>query len=73
MAVSISGWSRLVEAGFPFQIDRLYGYESSTKKDIWLHMTSQSSNTQMEFKDRYEAMMGEFAEQVRLSWQSLLS
>lgn len=55
------------------QIDRLYGYESSTKKDIWLHMTSQSSNTQMEFKDRYEAVVGEFAEQVSLSSQSLLS
>jgi len=46
------------------QIDRLYGYESNPRKDIWRHMIAQPVNTQMEFKDRYDAIVGEFAEQV---------
>ncbi|KAH7698194.1 Elongation factor, partial [Aphelenchoides avenae] len=45
------------------KIDRLYNYESNPRKDIWQHLKSQPQNTQMEFKERYENIITEFAEQ----------
>ncbi|EPB76117.1 putative translation initiation factor aIF-2 [Ancylostoma ceylanicum] len=46
------------------KIDRLYGYESNPRKDVYQHLKSQPQNTQLEFKERYEKIVGEFAEQV---------
>ncbi|ETN80796.1 putative translation initiation factor aIF-2 [Necator americanus] len=46
------------------KIDRLYGYESNPRKDVYQHMKSQPQNTQLEFKERYEKIVGEFAEQA---------
>ena len=45
------------------QVDRLYGYESNPQKDIYQHLKAQGSNTQFEFKERYEKIVVEFAEQ----------
>uniref|UniRef100_A0A914CAC0 Eukaryotic translation initiation factor 5B n=1 Tax=Acrobeloides nanus TaxID=290746 RepID=A0A914CAC0_9BILA len=45
------------------KIDRLYNYESNPRKDIWQHLKSQPNNTQLEFKERYEKVVAEFAEQ----------
>uniref|UniRef100_A0AC35UA00 Tr-type G domain-containing protein n=1 Tax=Rhabditophanes sp. KR3021 TaxID=114890 RepID=A0AC35UA00_9BILA len=45
------------------KIDRLYGYESNPKKDIWKHLETQPQNTQLEFRDRFNKVFGEFAEQ----------
>ncbi|KAK5965962.1 Eukaryotic translation initiation factor 5B, partial [Trichostrongylus colubriformis] len=55
------------------KIDRLYGYESNPRKDVYQHLKSQPQNTQLEFKERYEKIVGEFAEQalnVCLSYQN---
>ncbi|EYB95003.1 hypothetical protein Y032_0165g53 [Ancylostoma ceylanicum] len=46
------------------KIDRLYGYESNPRKDVYQHLKSQPQNTQLEFKERYEKIVGEFAEQA---------
>jgi translation initiation factor 5B len=45
------------------KVDRLYGYESNPQKDIYQHLKSQNNNTQLEFKERYEQIVVEFAEQ----------
>uniref|UniRef100_A0A914QHM2 Eukaryotic translation initiation factor 5B n=1 Tax=Panagrolaimus davidi TaxID=227884 RepID=A0A914QHM2_9BILA len=45
------------------KVDRLYGYESNPQKDIYQHLKSQNMNTQLEFKERYEKIVVEFAEQ----------
>uniref|UniRef100_A0A1I7XD64 Eukaryotic translation initiation factor 5B n=1 Tax=Heterorhabditis bacteriophora TaxID=37862 RepID=A0A1I7XD64_HETBA len=45
------------------KIDRLYGYETNPRKDVYQHLRSQPQNTQLEFKERYEKIVGEFAEQ----------
>ncbi|PIO76205.1 putative translation initiation factor aIF-2 [Teladorsagia circumcincta] len=55
------------------KIDRLYGYESNPRKDVYQHLKSQPQNTQLEFKERYDKIVGEFAEQalnVCLSYQN---
>ncbi|RCN27107.1 elongation factor Tu GTP binding domain protein, partial [Ancylostoma caninum] len=49
---------------FNTKIDRLYGYESNPRKDVYQHLKSQPQNTQLEFKERYEKIVGEFAEQA---------
>uniref|UniRef100_A0A0N4ZXB6 Eukaryotic translation initiation factor 5B n=1 Tax=Parastrongyloides trichosuri TaxID=131310 RepID=A0A0N4ZXB6_PARTI len=58
----------LVKRNTPFvvalnKIDRLYGYESNPRRDIWEHLESQPRNTQLEFKERYESVFAQFAEQ----------
>uniref|UniRef100_A0A914I606 Eukaryotic translation initiation factor 5B n=1 Tax=Globodera rostochiensis TaxID=31243 RepID=A0A914I606_GLORO len=45
------------------KVDRLYGYESNPRKDIWQHLKAQPSNTQLEFKERFDRIVGEFSEQ----------
>ncbi|KAI1721426.1 elongation factor tu GTP binding domain-containing protein [Ditylenchus destructor] len=45
------------------KVDRLYNYESNPRKDIWQHLKAQPQNTQMEFKERFNKIVGEFAEQ----------
>lgn len=45
-------------------MDRLYGYESNPRKDIWQHLKAQPTNTQLEFKERFDKIVGEFSEQV---------
>ncbi|CAD5214043.1 unnamed protein product [Bursaphelenchus okinawaensis] len=45
------------------KVDRLYGYESNPRKDIWQHLKSQAQNVQLEFKERFEKIVVEFAEQ----------
>uniref|UniRef100_A0A915CNP4 Eukaryotic translation initiation factor 5B n=1 Tax=Ditylenchus dipsaci TaxID=166011 RepID=A0A915CNP4_9BILA len=45
------------------KVDRLYNYESNPRKDIWQHLKAQPQNTQLEFKERYNKIVGEFAEQ----------
>ncbi|CEF64613.1 Eukaryotic translation initiation factor 5B [Strongyloides ratti] len=45
------------------KIDRLYGYESNPRRDIWEHLDSQPSNTQLEFKERFQSIFAQFAEQ----------
>lgn len=47
-------------------MDRLYGYESNPRKDIYQHLKTQSNNVQLEFKERFNKIVGEFAEQVFL-------
>jgi len=47
-----------------FQVDRLYKYESNPRKDIWQHMNTQPTNTQLEFRERFNKLVGEFSEQV---------
>uniref|UniRef100_A0A1I7YD20 Eukaryotic translation initiation factor 5B n=1 Tax=Steinernema glaseri TaxID=37863 RepID=A0A1I7YD20_9BILA len=49
------------------KIDRLYGYESNPRKDIWQHLKSQPHNTQMEFKERYDNLVAQFAAEVGLN------
>ncbi|KAJ1370451.1 hypothetical protein KIN20_032175 [Parelaphostrongylus tenuis] len=46
------------------KIDRLYGYESNPRKDVYQHLKSQPQNTQLEFKERYQKIVGEFSEQA---------
>uniref|UniRef100_A0A0N5C472 Eukaryotic translation initiation factor 5B n=1 Tax=Strongyloides papillosus TaxID=174720 RepID=A0A0N5C472_STREA len=58
----------LVKRNTPFvvalnKIDRLYGYESNPRRDIWEHLESQPSNTQLEFKERFQNIFAQFAEQ----------
>ncbi|KAK0417341.1 hypothetical protein QR680_012953 [Steinernema hermaphroditum] len=48
-------------------IDRLYGYESNPRKDIWQHLKSQPQNTQLEFKERYDNIVAQFASEVGLN------
>ena len=45
------------------KVDRLYNYESNPRKDIWQHLKAQPNNTQLEFKERFDKIMGEFSEQ----------
>ncbi|GMS87839.1 hypothetical protein PENTCL1PPCAC_10014, partial [Pristionchus entomophagus] len=45
------------------KIDRLYGYESNPRKDVYAHLKSQSESTQNEFKRQYNLIVGQFAEQ----------
>ncbi|CAI4229082.1 unnamed protein product [Auanema sp. JU1783] len=45
------------------KIDRLYGYESNPRKDVYQHLKSQTHNTQMEFKDKCNQVIAQFAEQ----------
>lgn len=42
----------------------MYNYESNPRKDIWQLLKSQPQNTQLEFKERYQKVVTEFAEQV---------
>ncbi|KAK0417342.1 hypothetical protein QR680_012953 [Steinernema hermaphroditum] len=49
------------------KIDRLYGYESNPRKDIWQHLKSQPQNTQLEFKERYDNIVAQFASEVGLN------
>ncbi|CAJ0581117.1 unnamed protein product, partial [Mesorhabditis spiculigera] len=58
----------LVKRKTPFvvalnKIDRLHQYESSPKKDVYVHLKSQASNVQLEFKKRYDEVVVQFAEQ----------
>ena len=46
------------------QIDRLYNYESNPRKDVYAHLSTQPQNTKLEFKERYQKIVVEFAEQV---------
>ncbi|KAI6235010.1 Eukaryotic translation initiation factor 5B [Aphelenchoides besseyi] len=45
------------------KIDRLYGYESNPRKDIWQHLRAQPQNTQAEFKQRWDSTVLQFSEQ----------
>ncbi|VDP30834.1 unnamed protein product, partial [Heligmosomoides polygyrus] len=75
---TIESLKLLLKRNTPFvialnKIDRLYGYESNPRKDVYQHMKSQPQNTQLEFKERYDKIVGEFAEQavnVCLSYQN---
>uniref|UniRef100_W6NDH0 Eukaryotic translation initiation factor 5B n=1 Tax=Haemonchus contortus TaxID=6289 RepID=W6NDH0_HAECO len=75
---TIESLKLLVKRKTPFvvalnKIDRLYGYESNPRKDVYQHLKSQPQNTQLEFKERYDKIVGEFAEQalnVCLSYQN---
>ncbi len=49
---------------FVFQIDRLYGWESNPRKDIRQLLKSQATSPQLEFKERLQKTVAEFAEQV---------
>ncbi|CAD5220225.1 unnamed protein product [Bursaphelenchus xylophilus] len=65
---TIESLKLLLKRATPFvialnKIDRLYDYQSNPRKDIWQHLRSQPQNTQLEFKERYEKVMVEFAEQ----------
>uniref|UniRef100_A0A0K0E7M5 Eukaryotic translation initiation factor 5B n=1 Tax=Strongyloides stercoralis TaxID=6248 RepID=A0A0K0E7M5_STRER len=58
----------LIKGKTPFvvalnKIDRLYGYESNPRRDIWEHIDSQPLNTQLEFKERFQNVFAQFAEQ----------
>uniref|UniRef100_A0A7E4UU96 Eukaryotic translation initiation factor 5B n=1 Tax=Panagrellus redivivus TaxID=6233 RepID=A0A7E4UU96_PANRE len=64
---TIESLKLLLKRGTPFvvalnKVDRLYGYESNPQKDIYQHLKAQSSNVQLEFKERYEKIVTEFAE-----------
>ncbi|VDL66625.1 unnamed protein product [Nippostrongylus brasiliensis] len=66
---TIESLKLLLKRNTPFvvalnKIDRLYGYESNPRKDVYQHLKSQPTNTQLEFKERYEKIVGEFAEQA---------
>lgn len=45
------------------KVDRLYGYESNPRKDIYQHLKSQTTSVQHEFKERWEKTFAEFSEQ----------
>ncbi|CAI5445568.1 unnamed protein product [Caenorhabditis angaria] len=45
------------------KIDRLYEYESNPRKDVYELLKSQKPRVQQEFKERYEKIVVEFAEQ----------
>ncbi|EGT44666.1 hypothetical protein CAEBREN_04552 [Caenorhabditis brenneri] len=45
------------------KIDRLYEYESNPRKDVYELLKSQKTRVQAEFKERYEKIVVEFAEQ----------
>lgn len=45
------------------KVDRLYGYESNPRKDIYLHLKAQTTAVQLEFKERWEKIFAEFSEQ----------
>ncbi|KAI6239049.1 Eukaryotic translation initiation factor 5B [Aphelenchoides fujianensis] len=45
------------------KVDRLYGYESNPRKDIWQHLRAQPQNTQLEFKKRWDETVLQFNEQ----------
>ncbi|PAV91845.1 hypothetical protein WR25_15603 [Diploscapter pachys] len=67
-AQTIESLKLLLKGGSPFvialnKIDRLYNYTSNPRKDIYEHLKSQPQNTQLEFKERYEKIVTEFAEQ----------
>lgn len=47
-----------------FKVDRLYQYESNPRKDIYQHLKTQPTNTQLEYKERLNKIIGEFSEQV---------
>lgn len=76
---TIESLKMLIKRQTPFvvalnKIDRLYGYESNPRRDVYQHLKSQPNNTQLEFKERYNKIVGEFAEQsinVALSNQNM--
>jgi len=45
------------------KVDRLYEYSSNPRKDIWQHLKAQPKNTQTEFEQRWNGIVGEFSEQ----------
>ncbi|CAJ0942396.1 unnamed protein product, partial [Mesorhabditis belari] len=58
----------LVKRHTPFvvalnKIDRLHMYESSPRKDVYVHLGTQANNVKLEFKKRYEEVVVQFAEQ----------
>jgi translation initiation factor 5B len=66
---TIESLKLLLKRGTPFvvalnKVDRLYNYESNPRKDIWQHLKAQPTNTQLEFRERFEKIVGEFSEQV---------
>uniref|UniRef100_A0A915MXZ5 Eukaryotic translation initiation factor 5B n=1 Tax=Meloidogyne javanica TaxID=6303 RepID=A0A915MXZ5_MELJA len=65
---TIESLKLLIKRKTPFvvalnKVDRLYKYESNPRKDIWQHMNTQPSNTQLEFRERFNKLVGEFSEQ----------
>ncbi|KAE9550492.1 hypothetical protein FO519_006294 [Halicephalobus sp. NKZ332] len=65
---TIESLKLLVKRATPFvialnKVDRLYGYESNPQKDIYQNLKLQPQNTQLEFQERYEKIVTEFAEQ----------
>ncbi|KAL3093232.1 hypothetical protein niasHT_022682 [Heterodera trifolii] len=66
---TIESLKLLIKRQTPFvvalnKVDRLYGYESNPRKDIWQHLKSQPTNAQLEFKERFDKIVGEFSEQA---------
>lgn len=58
----------LVKRKTPFvvalnKVDRLYGYESSPRKDIYQLLKAQTISVQLEFKERWDKIFAEFSEQ----------
>ncbi|CAK5085656.1 unnamed protein product [Meloidogyne enterolobii] len=65
---TIESLKLLIKRKTPFvvalnKVDRLYKYESNPRKDIWQHMNTQPTNTQLEFRERFNKLIGEFSEQ----------
>ena len=65
---TIESLKLLIKRGTPFvialnKVDRLYGYESNPQKDIYQNLKLQPQNTQLEFKERKDKIITEFAEQ----------
>lgn len=65
---TIESLKLLIKRKTPFvvalnKVDRLYKYESNPRKDIWQHMNTQPTNTQLEFRERFNKLVGEFSEQ----------
>lgn len=65
---TIESLKLLIKRKTPFvvalnKVDRLYNYESNPRKDIWQHMNTQPTNTQLEFRERFNKLVGEFSEQ----------
>ncbi|CAI2349615.1 unnamed protein product [Caenorhabditis sp. 36 PRJEB53466] len=65
---TIESLKLLVKGKTPFvialnKIDRLYGYESNPRKDVYEHLKTQPARVQAEFKERFDKIKVEFAEQ----------
>ncbi|CAB3402409.1 unnamed protein product [Caenorhabditis bovis] len=65
---TIESLKLLIKGNTPFvvalnKIDRLYEYESNPRKDVYELLKSQKQRVQQEFKERYEKIVVEFAEQ----------